>query len=234
MTHSRPLAIAHRGAHEDLPENSLAAIVRALDLGAQGVEIDVRATADGVLVLHHDPDLPDGRAIAAHTMKELLSSGDSARPELARLEDALDAVAGRAVLFIETKVAGIEFPLIRAVRASAADAAVHSFDHDTIRSLKLIMPALRAGVLTGGDASVAVDAAVWAMADDVWHVAADVDAELVTRCHRLGKQVIAWTENSADGVRRLCDLKVGGICTDDIPMVLRARDNHATLSARTS
>jgi glycerophosphoryl diester phosphodiesterase len=222
MSRQRPLAIAHRGAHKDLPENTLPAILRALELGAQGIEIDVRATSDGVLVLHHDPDLPDGRAISGLSAREVVAVELSAGIRIASLRDALDAVVGRAILFIETKVPGVEFALIRAVRESQAESAVHSFHHETIRNLKITMPALRAGILSEGDPLSVVRAAIAAGADDVWHPTADIDSQLVAECHRLGKQVIAWTANSLDECRRLESLGVDGICTDDLALLAAA------------
>jgi glycerophosphoryl diester phosphodiesterase len=51
---SRPLVLAHRGANRLARENTVDAFVRARELGADGVELDVRRTADGVLVVHHD------------------------------------------------------------------------------------------------------------------------------------------------------------------------------------
>ena len=53
----RPLVLGHRGASAGAPENTVAAFTRARELGADGVELDVRRTADGVLVVHHDPDV---------------------------------------------------------------------------------------------------------------------------------------------------------------------------------
>ena len=49
--------IAHRGTPRELPENSLPGFARALEAGAQGIELDVHLTADGVVVVHHDPVL---------------------------------------------------------------------------------------------------------------------------------------------------------------------------------
>jgi Glycerophosphoryl diester phosphodiesterase len=215
----RPLSIAHRGAHGAAPENSLPAILRAVELGAQGIEIDVRATSDGVLILHHDPDLADGRALASLSARDIAATELAPGIGIASLEEALDAVAGRAILFIETKIDGVEFPLIRAVRGSLAEAAVHSFHHDTIRNLKLTMPALRAGILTEGKSKPALDSARATGADDVWHAARDVDSPLVAECHRLGKQVIAWTANSAAECHRLRSLGVDGICTDELSLL---------------
>ena len=195
------------------------AILRALELGAQGVEIDVHATADGVLVVHHDPDLSDGRAIDSLTSSQIAAHELAPGVGIPPLDDVLDAVSGHAILFIETKVAGIEFPLIRAIRRSDAESAVHSFHHDTIKNLKLTMPALRAGVLTSGSSENAIQAARETGADDVWHATKDVDQSLVQECHRFGKQVIAWTANSASECRRLETLGVDGICTDDLSLL---------------
>lgn len=216
MEGRRPLAIAHRGSHRAHPENSLPAILLALEMGAQGVEIDVHATADGVLVVHHDPDLRGRGPIRQMSAAQLKTAELAPGVPVPFLDEVLDAVAGRAVLFIETKVEGVEFPLLRAVRRSNADSAVHSFHHRTIRNLKSTMPALRAGVLTSGSANDAVLALKTIGADDLWHEAHDVSAQLVSDTHRLGKQVIAWTANETAECRRLIELGVDGICTDEL------------------
>ena len=56
------LIFAHRGARLTAPENTEVAFQLAAELGADGIELDVRLTADGVAVIHHDPHLVDGRA----------------------------------------------------------------------------------------------------------------------------------------------------------------------------
>src|SRR6478736_4409350 len=67
MTSSPPLVLAHRGARRVAPENTLDAFALAIAMGADGVELDVRRTADGALVLHHDPAVLGGDLIAATT-----------------------------------------------------------------------------------------------------------------------------------------------------------------------
>ncbi|CAG1769689.1 partial putative glycerophosphodiester phosphodiesterase 1, partial [uncultured bacterium] len=53
--------IAHRGANREAPENTLAAFSAALEIGVEGIELDVHATADGIPVIHHDPVIGEGR-----------------------------------------------------------------------------------------------------------------------------------------------------------------------------
>ena len=216
MEGRQPLAIAHRGSHRAHPENSLPAILLALEMGAQGVEIDIHASADGILVVHHDPDLSGAGPIRSLTASQIRNAELSPGVPVPFLDEVLDAVAGRALLFIETKVEGVEFALLRAVRGSSADSAVHSFHHETIRNLKSTMPALRAGVLTSGSAHNAAVALRVTGADDLWHEAPDLTPQIVSHAHHLGKQVIAWTANETAECRRLIGLGVDGICTDEL------------------
>src|SRR5579862_7815521 len=64
----RPLVLAHRGASAVAAENTVAAFAKARELGADGVELDVRRSADGVLVVHHDAALHGGGVIASLTL----------------------------------------------------------------------------------------------------------------------------------------------------------------------
>ncbi len=219
MPPTSPLRIAHRGAHTSYPENSLEAILAALGQGADAIEIDVHLTKDGVLVVHHDPELSDGRQIAGLSSKDLAAVELASGIRIPMLDEVLEAVADKAILFIETKVGGTEFPLLRAVRRSDAESAVHSFHHETIRNLKQTVPALRAGVLTSGPAADAIAAAHATCADDIWHSEAGIGAELVNAAHGLGKTVIAWTVNSRERCTDLTAFGVDGICTDDVSLL---------------
>ena len=82
--------MAHRGASLAEPENTVAAFERARELGADWVELDARRSADGVVVVHHDAHLADGRLIADLTMDELPDGIPS-------LAEALEACDGMGV-----------------------------------------------------------------------------------------------------------------------------------------
>jgi glycerophosphoryl diester phosphodiesterase len=102
----RPLVIAHRGLHTSDPENSLAAL-RAGMACADGFETDIFATADGVLVLSHDPDAPDGRPINMVGYSELRALWQHAGNELASLEELLAAAVPGSFACLELKAPGL-------------------------------------------------------------------------------------------------------------------------------
>ena len=74
--------MAHRGASRAEAENTVAAFRRAGEMGAQAVELDVGRTRDGVLVVHHNPHLADGRVIADTAHAAAKSSTDAARVKI--------------------------------------------------------------------------------------------------------------------------------------------------------
>jgi glycerophosphoryl diester phosphodiesterase len=89
----RPLVLAHRGASRRARENTVAAFGLARELGADGVELDVRRTRDGVLVVSHDPQVDDFGLLVEHPFAELRA----AVPGVPTLEEAFDALDGMIV-----------------------------------------------------------------------------------------------------------------------------------------
>lgn len=90
------LVIGHRGASRAFPENTLAAFQGAVDQGADGIELDVRRTADGALALSHDDTLADGRVVVEVGRADL-------PPDVPVLAEALDVCQPLAVVNIEIK-----------------------------------------------------------------------------------------------------------------------------------
>src|SRR5436305_5677398 len=87
---ARPLVLAHRGASRRAPENTIEAFRLARELGADGVELDVRRTSDGVLVLSHDPVIEGFGLVVEHPFEHLRAE----RPLVPTLEEAFDALGG--------------------------------------------------------------------------------------------------------------------------------------------
>src|SRR5690242_12223215 len=141
---TRPLRIAHRGMPRLARENTLPSFALALEAGAQGIELDVHATRDGAVVVHHDPALTNGMVIADSTVGVIRSASDAAVPTLG---EVCEHVRGRAELFVEIKGAGIERLVLETMRRYRGSFAIHSFDHAMIARIHAIDPSIRLGVL---------------------------------------------------------------------------------------
>lgn len=216
----KPEKISHRGAHQTLPENSIPAFLRAIDLGADAIELDVHATSDGVVIVHHDPDVNASgaarRKIADLSAPELSQFPLAHGVEIPTLQAVLDAIGDKAKVYVEIKATDIEPLVVRCIRESGANCAVHAFDHRVVKNVKRIFPAIRIGVLEVGRHIDPVAALVAAGAEDLWQEVSFIDEELVERVHSIRGRVIAWTSDEAEEWETLNAFGVDGICTNRI------------------
>jgi glycerophosphoryl diester phosphodiesterase len=218
--------IGHRGAKREFPENSLPAFARALERGADAVELDVHATADGVAVVHHDADVrvPAARGRALRPISEI-SWHELSRVELSpevfipSLEQVLDAVSAQGTVYVELKGRNAEAPAIAVIRSRRTRCAVHSFDHGVIARAARLAPELRRGILFDEYPADVEQAMRAASALDVWPQWELIDAALVDRVHANGGRVIAWTVNTTAAARKLVGLGVDGLCGDDVRLL---------------
>ncbi len=228
---SRPLLIGHRGAPRERPENTLPSFLRALQLHADGIELDVHCTKDRVVVVHHD-EVPRatppsgrlaGRRIDALTFDELQGFSVRGLALISTLEEALAVIKGRADVFVELKGAAVEREVVAVIRDSPAPerCAVHSFDHAQVARARALAPEIRGGILFDRPIPDPVAAMTDAQALDVWPSHELVDEALVTSVRGAGGRVIPWTVNRAERAVALAALGVDGLCTDFLP-VLRA------------
>ncbi len=223
-TMREPEIIAHRGVRDRYPENSLPAFLDAVAEGVDAIELDVHATRDGVVVVHHEPLLPKqpdsalaGRKISAISASELADFELTAGVHVPTLKDVLDSVIAQVGVYIEIKAPAIEpfvANLLATLPVASGKCAVHSFDHRIARKFAALAPGVPTGIL---EVAYPVDPASVlkaAHARDLWQQCDFIDEELVTAIQQAGGRVIAWTCNDVTEWRRLRELGVDGICTD--------------------
>ena len=212
---ARPLIIAHRGASGHAFENSLSAFALAKQLRADAVELDIHATQDGVLLVHHDFEVKGIGAISALPHDAFLAHRLPNGEPIPTLGQVLEEL-GTFTVWIEVKSLAPAWDgrLLQVMRAGPSPEryAVHGFDHRIIARLGRDAPLLRRGAL---QASYPIDllaplAATGAEA--LWQETHLIDAALVEALHGAGKQVIAWTANEPAEITRLVALGVDGIC----------------------
>ena len=227
----------HRGASEHAPENTIPAIELALAQGADGVEIDVQLTRDDEVVVIHDETLErttDGRGwVADHSFDDLLALDASAGHEgfsgvrIPTLADVL-AATGDALVNIELKNSeipykGLEERVLEIVAEhGAADRVVlSSFNHYSLRHLRELGTAMPLGVLYSDVLFRPWSYAAKLGVQAVHPPLRSTRRRLVEECHARGLAVNVWTVNAPDDIRRLADIGVDAIMTDD-PLLARS------------
>ena len=223
----RPWVIAHRGASRALRENTVPAFREAFARGADAVELDVRRTADGALVVHHDAVVPDVGAIIELERDDL----EEAAPWIPDLTDALAACAGMWVnVEIKNSPADPDWDETHGVAALTAAVLsragsidrflVSSFNPDTLAAAAEAFPGVRTGWIADAvvDPLQAIELAASASHTSV-HPHVDTIGgqkanEVVTAATEAGLQVIVWTVDDEDEILRLADAGVHGIITN--------------------
>ena len=233
VTSAAPLVLGHRGSPRVARENTIEAFAAALAEGADGVELDTHATADGVLVCHHDPIVPEVGLIPELTEAELAASV----PWLPRLDAVLDTCAGTLVN-VEIKNspgdAGYDPTqrtadlVVAMLRARGGDRViVSSFELAAIDRVRALDPTVPTGFLyapdmANEDAFFAASVGGHGALHPHWvSVAGDEGADFVARCHAAKVAVNVWTVNDEVVAVPLAAAGVDALITD-IPATLRA------------
>jgi glycerophosphoryl diester phosphodiesterase len=243
--HPLPLAIAHRGGSLDGIENTIASFAAAIDMGYRYLETDVRVTADGELVVFHDLTLDrvlrrPGRLrdLTWAELSKLLVGGREPVPRLAEVLTTWPDVR----FVIDPKCDAAVEPLIRVLRAhDAVDrVCIGSFSDDRLRAMRRAFgPALCTSMGPAELVRLRLAASRLLPVRAVPRAARCVQMPLrygpvrfteprcIALAHRLGLQVHVWTINDPATMRRLLDLGVDAIMTDDVGAlrdVLRSRE----------
>ena len=235
--------IAHRGASASRPENTLAAVDKAVEDQADWVEIDVQETADGEVVVAHDSDLMklggDALKVWDATMEKLaqIDIGSWFDPAYSgertpTLRQALELVKGRSKLLIELKYYGhdveLESRVVRIVEETgmARDIAVMSLKYDGIRKMQSLRPSWRYGVL----AAKAIGDLAALKADFLAVNTGQASLALIRRAHARGKQIYVWTVDEPLTMSRMISMGVDGLITNKPALARRVMDARNDLT----
>jgi glycerophosphoryl diester phosphodiesterase len=233
-----PVAIAHRGGGQENLENSRSAFEHAVRLGFPVIETDVHASADGVLVVVHDPQLTRTTdyqyEVSQHPWSTLsqvrLRNGDS----LLRLEELLEIGGDQVRINLDPKSDATVGPLVDFLRDRPQlqeRVCLGSFETSRLKRLRVELPQV-ATSLGGTEIRSLVIASrtriKWprrspAVAAQVPESASGiriVSRQFVDYVHDMGMDVHVWTINAVEDMHRLYDMGVDGVMTDR-PSVLR-------------
>ncbi|MDX6473898.1 MAG: glycerophosphoryl diester phosphodiesterase [Gaiellaceae bacterium] len=187
------LVIAHRGASGELPENTLPAFERAIELGADAIELDVHADAEGRLVVTHDAPKA-GRSYPT-------------------LEEALDLCRGRIPVMAELKTPRrySRYDVVaRTVRLLSDADSVVCFQRAALEEARTLRPGIRTCQHVGYGVSIRAARGAWAagFADG------RVTARGIAAARALDLVPLVYTVNEPARMRELADAGVAGVFTD--------------------
>jgi len=230
---ARPV-LAHRGASGLRPENTLAAFALARELGADGLELDVRMSRDGVPMVHHDPTLerttnlrgPVGHRSAAELGGADAGGGEGV-PDLATVLEA----TGDLPILIELKEPEAALPTLREVRRCGAESRVviasfHRSALDPLRGSGVPLGACRPDILRAKLAAVVgwpagcAPCRFYAVPDRYRDLVTVPTRRFVQRAARQGCPVHVWTVDAPGRATELWDAGVAGIITNRPDLIL--------------
>jgi glycerophosphoryl diester phosphodiesterase len=210
--------LAHRGASKAARENTIAAFRLAGTLGSDAVELDVRGTSDGLLVVHHDAHLTDGRAIVdvvAHDLPD----------HIPHLDSALDACAGMWVnVEIKNDPHEPDFDPTDSIADRTLDVLskrgeddrwlISSFRLETVDRCKALAPAIRTAWLVTEvpDDVIAIMVGRGHEALHPW--VGMLNRSHIDACHGAGIVVNTWTCDDPHRMAELVEWEIDGICTN--------------------
>ena len=219
LARRRPLILGHRGSPRFAPENSLESFRIALEQGADGVELDVQCTADGVLVAHHDESLPSGERISALPYAELLPGARRAGFEMPLLADVFQLLSGRGLLNIELKRAGFEHRAVELARnlLPAETYAFSSFNARSVTECRRLAPDVPGFLIVFGPRDSTLDLALLEAirASGIAFESEHAPDELVRLFRARRYPVFVWTVNDNLEAARLAKAGVTGLITDE-------------------
>lgn len=219
------LKIGHRGAKGYEPENTLIAFEKAINLGVDGIELDVHLSADNELIVIHDETVDrttNGKGeVNQLSLKELKALKIELTQEIPTLNEVLDLVNKRCFINIELKGIGTAQPVIQLISHYISkenwdynNFIISSFDWKMLEETHSLDSKIKIGVLT----EESIDKAL-AFAKKINAFAIHPDYELLSKenvilMQQNGFEVYPWTVNSENSIQKIKSFNVNGIISD--------------------
>lgn len=222
------LKIGHRGAKGYEPENTIRSFMKALELGVNAIEFDVRMTKDGKIVVIHDATVDrttNGKGpVSELTLEEIKKLSTEKGEKIPTLEEALDFLDRKVKILIEIKEVGLESKVLEIVRRKRLEdnVVIISFHEETLRSVREASDSIETGLIYVRHKNP-VEAALSLRANYLLPMYKFVHKNLIDKAHKNGLKVIVWTINTLEEAQEHAKKGVDGIASDK-PDILMAID----------
>ncbi len=240
LLQNRPLTLGHRGASADAPMNTLPAFKRALEQGADGVELDVQLSKDGVPVVIHDDTVDattNGQGLVAEMTAAQLQALDAgswfgasfAGTTIPTLAEVFRVIGGRSIINVEIKHTGRDIEPITAAVAAVieqyamqAKVIVSSFNPYVLKNFREIMPVVVLGWLNVPGLMPEIEAVLESADYDCYHPHYQAVGVVDVPASAVSKPIMTWTVNDAESALSLQQKGVRGLITDTPKTIVEA------------
>jgi len=221
------LRIGHRGARAYAPENTIKSFEKAIEIGVDAVELDIRKTSDNELVVIHDADIKrttNGKGLVSElTLKEIRSfSADGEK--IPTLDETLNFLDKKVKVFIELKEAGVEEQVLSIVRSKGLEknVVIVSFLEDALKKVRELDSDIETGLIYAKHKNP-VKAALELKANYLLALYRFTHSANVQKAHENGLKMVVWTINNPEEANEYFNKGVDGIASDkpDILMQLK-------------
>lgn len=215
----RLLKIGHRGARAYEPENTLSSFKRAIELGVDAVELDVRRTKDNEIVVIHNSDVDkttDGSgSVSDFTLEEIKKFVTEKGEQIPTLEEVLELVGKRIKILVEVKETGIEEKVLGLIREKGLmeNVIIVSFHEDALRKVRELDDKVATGLIYVRHKNP-IQAALTLKAEYLLPLYRFTHSANVRKAHEKGLKVIVWTINKKEEVAEYRKKGVDGIASD--------------------
>ena len=213
------LKIGHRGARAYEPENTLRSFQRAIELGVNAVELDVRRTLDNEIVVLHNADVnktTNGRgSVSELTLDEIKRLVTEKGEKIPTLEEALQFLGKRVKILVELKETGIEEKVLDLVHKKGLtdNVILISFHEEALRKVRELDDTVATGLIYVSHKNP-VQAALDLKAEYLLPLYRFTHSANVKKAHENGLKLIVWTINTAEEVAEYKKKGVDGIASD--------------------
>jgi len=218
------LRIGHRGARAYAPENTLASFRKALEIGVDAVELDVRKTKDNQIVVIHDEDVKrttNGEGTVSElTLKEIKGLDAGNGEKISTLEETLDFLDKKVKVFVELKEAGIEKQVLSIIcdKGLEKNVVMVSFLEDALKKVRELDKEIETGLIYAKHKNP-LKAALDLKANYLLALYRFTHTANVEKAHECGLKVVVWTINNPEEAVEYAKKGVDGI-TSDKPDIL--------------
>ncbi|MBO3801614.1 MAG: glycerophosphodiester phosphodiesterase family protein [Thermoproteota archaeon] len=223
----RPIIVGHRGSPDACPENTLPSFLRAIEVGVDAIEFDVRKTRDSKLVVIHDDTLnrtTNGKGLVRELTLEQIEYLDAGSwfsssfkgTKVPTLQEVLEKINSKVLMRIELKDEGIEKDVVEMIKLFELEenVAIASFNLSSLKKVKELLPSLSVVAITSNFSKPFIFSALAHFSNTIAARFKSFSQEDVREAHLHGLTFDVWTVDDCDALREVLNYGVDSITTN--------------------